>query len=117
RSPERLRATLKKMEAFELKTLRAKGNVKDKDTGYDLTGDYFGLPWPCYGTPEFKHPGTHVLYDTNLHVMDGGGNFRANFGVERNGVNMLAEDGSFSKGAEIQTGYPEFDHVLMKKLG
>jgi formate dehydrogenase major subunit len=28
--------------------------------------------------------------------MDGGGNFRANFGVERDGVNLLAEDGSHS---------------------
>ena len=91
--------------------------VKDKDTGYDLTGDYFGLPWPCFGTPELKHPGTPNLYDTSQHVMDGGGNFRANFGVERNGVNLLAEDGSASKGADIQTGYPEFDHVLLKKLG
>ena len=33
--------------------------------------------------------------------MDGGGNFRANFGVERDGVNLLAEDGSHSKGSEI----------------
>ena len=49
--------------------------------------------------------------------MDGGGNFRANFGVERDGVNLLAEDGSYSKGADITTGYPEFDHVLLKKLG
>ncbi len=49
--------------------------------------------------------------------MDGGGNFRANFGVERDGVNLLAEDGSHSKGADITTGYPEFDHVLLKKLG
>jgi formate dehydrogenase major subunit len=49
--------------------------------------------------------------------MDGGGNFRANFGVEKDGVNLLAEDGSHSKGAEITTGYPEFDHVLVKKLG
>ena len=49
--------------------------------------------------------------------MDGGGNFRANFGVERDGINLLAEDGSHSKGADIQTGYPEFDHVLLKKLG
>jgi formate dehydrogenase major subunit len=49
--------------------------------------------------------------------MEGGGNFRANFGVERDGVTLLAEDGSFSKGADLQTGYPEFDHVLLKKLG
>ena len=61
-------------------------------------GDYFGLPWPCYGTPEIKHPGSPNLYDTSQHVMDGGGNFRANFGVERDGVNLLAEDGSHSEG-------------------
>ena len=30
--------------------------------------------------------------------MDGGGNFRANFGVERDGVSLLAEDGSASEG-------------------
>jgi formate dehydrogenase major subunit len=116
-SPERLKAHMRNMAAFDVKTLKCKGDVKDKETGYDLTGDFFGLPWPCYGTPELKHPGTHVLYNTGLHVMEGGGNFRANFGVERNGVNLLAEDGSFSKGADIQTGYPEFDHILMKKLG
>jgi formate dehydrogenase major subunit len=115
-SPERLKAHMRNMANFDVKTLKSKGG-KDPQTGYDLTGDIFGLPWPCYGTPELKHPGTHVLYDTSQHVMEGGGNFRANFGVERNGVNLLAEDGSASKGADIQTGYPEFDHVLMKKLG
>ena len=116
-SPERLKAHMKNMAAFDVKTLKAKPGAKDKDTGYDLTGDYFGLPWPCFGTPELKHPGSANLYDTTRHVMDGGGNFRANFGVERNGVNLLAEDGSASKDADIQTGYPEFDHVLLKKLG
>jgi formate dehydrogenase major subunit len=49
--------------------------------------------------------------------MDGGGNFRANFGVEREGVSLLAGDGSASKGADLQFGYPELDHVLLKKLG
>jgi formate dehydrogenase major subunit len=49
--------------------------------------------------------------------MDGGGNFRANFGVERDGVSLLAEDGSHSLGADITTGYPELDHILLKKLG
>ena len=116
-SPERLKAHMKNMGVFDIKTLKAKGNVKDKDTGYDLTGDYFGLPWPCWGTPGLKHPGSPNLYDTSKHVMDGGGNFRANFGVEKDGVSLLAEDGSHSLGADITTGYPEFDHVLMKKLG
>ncbi len=115
-SPERLKAHMRNMNVFDVKTLRAKGGV-DKETGYKLDGDYFGLPWPCYGTPELKHPGSPNLYDTSKHVMDGGGNFRANFGVERDGVSLLAADGSHSLGAAITTGYPEFDHILLKKLG
>ena len=115
-SPERLQAHMRNMHVFDVKTLRARGG-KDAKTGYVLDGDYFGMPWPCYGTAAIKHPGSPVLYNTSLHMMDGGGNFRANFGVERDGVNLLAEDGSHSKGAEITTGYPEFDHVLMKKIG
>ncbi|MGB8339544.1 MAG: formate dehydrogenase subunit alpha [Burkholderiales bacterium] len=115
-SPERLKAHMRNQHVFDVKTLRAKGGV-DKETGYVLDGDYYGLPWPCYGTPELKHPGSPNLYDTSKHVMEGGGNFRANFGVDREGVNLLAEDGSHSKGAELTTGYPEFDHVLLKKLG
>lgn len=108
-SPERLKLHMKNMHTFDVKTLRAKGGPCD--------GDYYGLPWPCYGTPEMKHPGSPNLYDTSRHVMDGGGNFRANFGVERDGVSLLAGDGSASKGADLQFGYPEFDHVLLKKLG
>jgi formate dehydrogenase major subunit len=115
-SPERLKAHMRNMHVFDVKTLRAKGGI-DKETGYKLDGDYFGLPWPCYGTPEIKHPGSPNLYDTSKSLMDGGGNFRANFGIERDGVNLLAEDGSHSKGAEITTGYPEFDHIFLKKLG
>ena len=115
-SPERLQAHMRNMHVFDVNTLKAKGGV-DKVTGYKLDGDYFGLPWPCYGTPELKHPGSPNLYDTSQHVMEGGGNFRANFGVERDGTSLLAEDGSHSKGADITTGYPELDHVLLKKLG
>ena len=115
-SPERLKAHMRNMHVFDVKTLRAKGGI-DKETGYKLDGDYFGLPWPCYGSPELKHPGSPNLYDTSKSLMEGGGNFRANFGVERDGQSLLAADGSHSKGAEITTGYPEFDHVLLKKLG
>lgn len=115
-SPMRLKAHMRNMHLFDVRTLRCKGG-KDAESGYDMTGDYFGLPWPCYGTPELKHPGTPNLYDTSKSMMEGGGNFRANFGVERDGVSLLAEDGSHSKGADITTGYPEFDHVLLKKLG
>jgi len=115
-SPERLQAHMRNMHVFDVKTLRANGGV-DKVTGYSLDGDYFGLPWPCYGDAKLKHPGSPNLYDTSKHMMEGGGNFRANFGVEREGVSLLAEDGSHSKGADITTGYPELDHKLLKKLG
>src|SRR5512145_1535073 len=115
-SPERIQAHMRNMHVFDVKTLRARGG-KDAKTGYDLTGDYFGLPWPCYGNASLKHPGSPNLYQTSRHVMDGGGNFRANFGVERDGVSLLAGDGSSSKDADLQFGYPELDHVLLKKLG
>jgi formate dehydrogenase major subunit len=115
-TPERLQAHMRNMHLFDVRTLRCKGG-KDAKTGYDMTGDYYGLPWPCYGTAAIKHPGSPNLYDNSKHVMDGGGNFRALFGVERDGVNLLAEDGSHPKGAEITTGHPQFDHVLLKKLG
>ncbi|HYM31960.1 MAG TPA: formate dehydrogenase subunit alpha [Candidatus Cybelea sp.] len=107
-SPERIKMHMANQKDFDLVTMRAKdGPAK---------GDYYGLPWPCWGKPEVKHPGTPLLYNTNLAVMDGGGTFRARFGVERNGVNLLAE-GSYSVGSEIKDGYPEFTMAVLKKLG
>jgi formate dehydrogenase major subunit len=91
-SPERLKLHMKQHARFDVKTL-----PRAASTAARCDGDYFGLPWPCYGTPEMKHPGTPNLYDTSKHVMDGGGNFRANFGVERDGVSLLAEDGSLRR--------------------
>jgi formate dehydrogenase major subunit len=49
-------------------------------------------------------------------VKEGGGTFRARFGVERNGVSLLA-DGSYSTGSELKDGYPEFTLGVLKKLG
>ncbi|MDP3084136.1 MAG: formate dehydrogenase subunit alpha, partial [Rubrivivax sp.] len=115
-SPERLKAHMRNMHVFDIRSLKAKGGI-DKETGYKLDGDYFGLPWPCFGNPELKHPGSPNLYDTSKHVMDGGGNFRANFGIERDGVSLLAGAGSHSKGSDLTMGYPEFDHIMLKKLG
>ncbi len=109
-SPERLKAHMKNQAKFDLITLRAPKD--DPEVG----GDYYGLPWPCWGTPEFRHPGTHTLYNTNLAVKDGGGTFRARFGLEREGVSLLA-DGSYSKDSEIKDGYPEFTLGVLKKLG
>jgi formate dehydrogenase major subunit len=49
-------------------------------------------------------------------VKDGGGTFRARFGVEREGQTLLSE-GSYSLGSEIQDGYPQFTMAVLKQLG
>jgi len=107
-SPERLKLHAKHRGDFDTTTLRAKGGPAD--------GDYYGLPWPCWGPPEMKHPGTHVLYDPSQSVADGGLTFRARFGVEHEGENLLAE-GSYSVGSEIKDGYPEFTYGMLRQLG
>src|SRR5437016_6322924 len=114
-SPERLQAHMRNQHVFDVKTLRAKGG-KDAKTGYDLTGDYYGLPWPCYGTAAIKHPGTPILYDPSKSPMEGGMTFRARFGVERNGESLLATE-SYNQGSEIKDGYPEFTMAILQKLG
>ena len=74
-SPERIKSHMAHQADFDMLTQRAtKGPNK---------GDYYGLPWPCWGSPEVRHPGTPLLYNTNLAAMDGGGVFRARFGIER----------------------------------
>jgi formate dehydrogenase major subunit len=125
-SPERLKAHMKNQAKFDLVTMRAPKD--DPEVG----GDYYGLPWPCWGTPQFRHPGSPVLYNTNLPVKEGGGTFRARFGIERvvkrkvleNGQEVekevhesLLADGSYSAGSEIKDGYPEFTLGVLRKLG
>jgi len=109
-SPERLKAHMKNQDKFDIVTLRAPKDLPD------IGGDYYGLPWPCWGTPELRHPGSAILYNTNLHVKDGGGTFRARFGTERNGATLLAED-SYSRDSDLADGYPEFTMAVLKKLG
>jgi len=107
-SPERLKAHMANQHTFDKTTLLAKGGK--------VSGEYYGLPWPCWGTAEMKHPGTPVLYDPSKPVAEGGLCFRARFGVERKGENLLAE-GSYPVGSEIKDGYPEFSMAMLKKLG
>jgi formate dehydrogenase major subunit len=107
-SPERLKLHMANQHTFDRTTLRARGGPAD--------GDYYGLPWPCWGTAEMNHPGTANLYDMSLPVSKGGLTFRARFGVERDGDNLLAE-GVYSAGSEIQDGYPEFTMQMLMDLG
>jgi len=106
-SPERLKQHQQNWHTFDYTSLEAKGGP--------VNGDYYGMPWPCWGTAEMGHPGTPNLYDTSKPVARGGLNFRARFGVERDGVNLLAE-GSYPKGNEIKDGHPEFTADLLKKF-
>jgi formate dehydrogenase major subunit len=116
-SPARLKSHMANQQDFDMLTQKA--------TAGPNKGDYYGLPWPCWGTPEFKHPGTPLLYNTNLSVKEGGGTFRARFGVEREEtlpdgskrkVSLLG-NGYYSKDSEIKDGYPEFTLGVLKKLG
>ncbi|TMM51083.1 formate dehydrogenase subunit alpha [Sulfitobacter sabulilitoris] len=107
-SPERMKMHMANQHTFDRTTLRANGGPAD--------GDFYGLPWPAWGNPEMNHPGTANLYDMSLPVAEGGLTFRARFGVERDGENLLAE-GVFSKGSEIEDGYPEFTMQMLIDLG
>ena len=107
-SPERMKKQQQNWGTFDYTSLLAEGGPCD--------GEYYGLPWPCWGTADMGHPGTPNLYDTSKPVARGGLNFRARFGVERNGENLLAE-GSYPVGNEIKNGHPEFTADLLKKLG
>ncbi|MBW4962948.1 formate dehydrogenase subunit alpha [Sulfitobacter sp. CW3] len=107
-SPERMKMHMANQHTFDRTTLRANGGPAD--------GDFYGLPWPSWGTAEMNHPGTANLYDMSLPVAEGGLTFRARFGVEREGENLLAE-GVFSAGSEIEDGYPEFTMQMLRDLG
>ena len=107
-TPERLKKQQQNWHTFNTTTLHAEGG--------DCDGEYFGLPWPCWGDSTMNHPGTPILYDTSKQVAEGGLTFRARFGVERDGVSLLA-DQSYAKGSDIKEGYPEFNAELLKELG
>ncbi|MGB2332350.1 MAG: formate dehydrogenase subunit alpha, partial [Litorivicinaceae bacterium] len=107
-SPERIKSHMANQHTFDKTTLQAVGGPCD--------GDFYGMPWPSWGPPEMKHPGTPNLYDMSKPVSKGGLTFRARFGVERNGENLLAE-GVYSQGSEIKDGYPEFTMQMLMDLG
>ena len=118
-SPERLKLQMMNRRTFNTTTLRAEGGPCD--------GEYYGLPWPCWGTPDMEqtwpdgkvrkgHPGTHILWRPDIPVITGGLCFRARFGTEHDGENLLAED-SWPEGSEIKDGYPEFSYGMLRKLG
>ncbi len=106
-SPERLKLHMQHQDKFDTTTLLGHGPVE---------GEYYGLPWPCWGTPEMKHPATPILYNVAMPVAEGGLPFRARWGVEYDGENLLAE-GSYPPGSELTDGYPEITYAILHTLG
>ncbi|SFB11058.1 formate dehydrogenase major subunit [Poseidonocella pacifica] len=107
-SPERLKAHMNNQASFDSITLLGKGG--------DVEGQYYCLPWPSWGDPQLRHPGTPLLYDTSKPVAQGGLPFRARWGVEHDGETLLAED-SFTKGSAIRDGYPEISMGVLEAMG
>ena len=105
-TPERLKRHQANWDKFDEKTLMGK-------EGTEVAGEYYGLPWPCWTE---KHPGSPNLYDINRPVMQGGMGFRNRFGLEHNGVNQLAGDGSAPVGGAQSGGYPEIKKDNIEKI-
>ncbi|MDJ0948534.1 MAG: molybdopterin-dependent oxidoreductase [Alphaproteobacteria bacterium] len=103
----RIKQHMRHGASFDRRTLRAVGGP--------AAGDYYGLPWPCWGTKDVAHPGTPNLFDTSMPVAEGGACFPAIFGLERDGKIIWAEQ-SYPDQSEIKDGYPEFTAALLKHL-
>ncbi|MFY9070942.1 molybdopterin-dependent oxidoreductase, partial [Aliarcobacter butzleri] len=101
---ERLKKQQENWHLFNSSSLKGRGVVEK---------EYYGLPWPCWSE---THPGSPVLYNTSLPVSQGGMGFRANFGLEKNGVSLLANEGSAPKGSKINGGYAEITGANIEAL-
>ncbi|QLG61394.1 formate dehydrogenase subunit alpha [Halorarum salinum] len=71
--PERLQQHLEYDWAFSTETTRADA------PGLPVSGDYWMLPWPCWGE---GHPGTPIIWNDDLDPNDGGQDFRTRWGVQ-----------------------------------
>ncbi len=98
---ERLKKQRDNAHTFDITNLKAEGGPCD--------GEYYGLPWPCWTT---DHPGTPLLYDMHKPVMDGGLPFRARFGAEYKGRNLLSSKGVTMPDSTADGGYVEFKGVV-----
>ena len=108
-SPERLRLHMANQHTFDKTTLQARTAVRPTV-----------ITTVCPG-----HPGVRRRWATRARRTStippsrwpkAVSAFRARFGVEREGDNLLAE-GSYPVGSEIKDGYPEFTMAMLKKLG
>ena len=104
-TPERLKKHQENWHMFEEVSIAGMGPMK---------GEYYGLPWPCWNE---THSGSPILYNVNKPVSDGGMGFRLNWGVEKDGVSLLAGEGSAPIGSAIAKGYGPLTLELLEKAG
>ena len=72
-SPERLQQHLEYDYAFSTEDTKADA------PGTPVDGEYWMLPWPCWGE---GHPGTPILWNDDMDPNDGGQDFRARWGTQ-----------------------------------
>jgi formate dehydrogenase major subunit len=92
---ERLKKHQENWHLFDEVSLRGIGPMKR---------EYYGLPWPVWTE---THSGSPVLYDIHRPVAEGGMGFRNRFGLEHDGVNLLAGETSAPVDSKVAGGYPE----------
>ncbi len=80
-SAKRLKSHCDHWHLFNNVTLAGTGPMKDQ---------FYGLPWPCWSE---KHPGTPVMYNDQIPVMQGGMGFRVRWGEKSpDGQSLLSQN-------------------------
>ncbi len=74
--PDRLQQHLEYDDQFSTEDLQADA------PGSPVDGDYWMLPWPCWGE---GHPGTPIIWTDDKDPRNGGHDFRARWGIEAPG--------------------------------
>lgn len=103
-TPERLKSHCLNWHKFNEQTLRGSDEFKD---------EFYGLPWPCWTT---QHSGSPNLYDINTPVKMGGMGFRNRFGLERDGVNLLAGEDSAPVDSVQKGGYAQITKANIEQI-
>lgn len=104
-SAERLRKHQQNWEHFDPDTQRGIGG--------EVKGEYYGLPWPCW---DKQHPGTSILWNTDVPYEEGGMGFRNRFGLEHEGHSQLADEAFTPKGCKVKGGYPQITKENIEKV-
>jgi formate dehydrogenase major subunit len=106
-TPERLKRQQQWAHVFDIRTKKAMSGPAQ--------GEQWGLPWPCWTD---THPGTPILYRTDVPVSEGGCGFRAVWGPKApDGRTLMAAEGSAPPGGP-KTGYPaQKDYATDLTLG